>query len=221
MSTAWYSGVMIDPPRRRILLAALPVALAAGVVAFVIALADDDSGGADREAPEVPADEPVPPFEKHGESGGSDGVAQPAPSDEHEVARTVRRYIDAIDARDGAAVCESLAPGAIENFELPRGGAGCAKSMRASIGYRDPRGFPVFESVRLHSIGDIAIGAGQARATATVVTQFADRDEPSIEDDVVYLVPVGSGWRVARPSSTLYRAVGRPEVPPKALAPPP
>jgi hypothetical protein len=212
---------MIDPPRRRILLAALPVALAAGVVAFVIALADDDDpGGAEDGGTGLPGAEPAPPFGKQGESDGGDGVAQPAPTDEREVARTVRRYIDAIDARDGAEVCTSLAPGAVQNFELPRGGGGCAGSVGASIGYRDPRGFPVFDSARIEAIGEVAIGAGQARATATVVTQFADRDEPSIEDDVVYLVNVDGEWRVARPSSTLYRAVGKPEVPPQALAPP-
>ena len=212
---------MSGPRRRRFLLAALPVALAAGVVALVLALADEnDQGGADGGGANLPAGEPVPSLGEDGSSGDREDSAAAGSADDREVARAVRRYIDAIDARDGGAVCAALAPGAIESFELPRGGAGCAASVRASIGYRDPRGFPVFDSARLDALGDIAIGAGQARATATVVTQFADRDEPSIEDDVVYLVEVDGEWRVARPSSTLYRAVGKPEVPPQALAPP-
>jgi ketosteroid isomerase-like protein len=207
--------------RRRFLLAALPVALAAVVVALIVVVVDEDGAGRPEDAgTELPAGEPAPPLGDQ-PSGGRTQSSRPAgPASEREVARAVRRYVAAIDARDGAAVCASLTPGAIEDFELPRGGGGCAASVEASIGYRDPRGFPVFESARLDALGDIAIGGGQARATATVVTQFADRDEPSIEDDVVYLVDVDGEWRVARPSSTLYRAVGKPEVPPQALAPP-
>ena len=73
---------------------------------------------------------------------------------------------------------------------------------------------------RLDSIGEVTVGAGEARVTATVVTEFADRDQPSIEDDVIYLVELGGEWLIAKPSSTLYRAVGKPEVPPEAIAPP-
>jgi hypothetical protein len=54
----------------------------------------------------------------------------------------------------------------------------------------------------------------------TTVTRFADREEPSIEDDVVYLTRSGDDWLIAKPSSTLYRAVGIAEVPPSVLAPP-
>src|ERR671910_297383 len=93
---------------------------------------------------DLPAGEPVQPSGEPDSEPEPGDSAAPGSADEREVARVVRRYIDAIDARDGAAVCASLAPGAIEDFELPRGGAGCAASMRASIGYRDPRGFPVF-----------------------------------------------------------------------------
>ena len=52
-------------------------------------------------------------------------------------------------------------------------------------------------------------------------TRFADRGEVSVEDDVVYLVREdGAGWLIAKPSSTLYRAVGIADVPPSVLAPP-
>ena len=55
---------------------------------------------------------------------------------------------------------------------------------------------------------------------ATVVTQFADRSEASVEDDILYLIRTGDAWLVAKPSSTLYRAVGIADVPPSVLAPP-
>ena len=55
---------------------------------------------------------------------------------------------------------------------------------------------------------------------ATVVTTFADRDERSVEDDVVYLVRAGGRWLVAKPSTTLYRAVGIADVPPSVISPP-
>ena len=56
---------------------------------------------------------------------------------------------------------------------------------------------------------------------ATVVTRFADRDEPSVEDDIVYLPRPAdnSDWVIAKPSATLYRAIGA-EAPPAVLAPP-
>jgi hypothetical protein len=210
---------MRGPPQRRVLLAALPVAIAAGVVALVLALADEEEAGEpSTSAGELPASEPVAPSAEEGADEEGDVAA--GPEEERAVSRAVRGYIAAIDARDGARVCAALAPGAIDNFELPRNGGGCAASVGDSIGYRDPRGFPVFDTARLDSIDAVTVGGGEARVTARVVTRFADRDEPSIEDDVIYLVESGGEWRVARPSPTLYRAVGKPEVPPQALAPP-
>ena len=52
------------------------------------------------------------------------------------------------------------------------------------------------------------------------MTHFADRDEVSVEDDVVYLSRTGDRWLIAKPSSTLYRAVGIADVPPSVLSPP-
>ncbi len=137
--------------------------------------------------------------------------------------RTVIDYIDALDAADGAAVCAVLAPGALREVELPRPRADCARSLNASIGYRDPRGLPVWEGATATSVPVPELGADvrMAKVVATVVTRFADRDEPSIEDDVVYLVrDSGAGWLIAKPSSTLYRAVGIADVPPSVLTPP-
>jgi hypothetical protein len=136
------------------------------------------------------------------------------------VARAVRAYVAALDDRDGAVACALLAPGAIDAVELPRERGDCAASLQASIGYRDPRGLPVWESARVVDLQSLEVDGQQARAVATTVTQFADREEPSIEDDVIYLVPSGDEWLIAKPSSTLYRAVGIADVPPQVLAPP-
>ena len=59
-----------------------------------------------------------------------------------------------------------------------------------------------------------------AKVIATVATTYSDRDEESIEDDVIYLVRSGGQWRVAKPSATLYRAFGVADVPPSVLSPP-
>jgi hypothetical protein len=204
---------------RRFWLVFVPVAAALAAVAVILATSGGDeasNGTGDREL--IPDIAPAPP------AGGSDsdkGSGAPAsPDEERRTVRAVRAYVAAIDDRDGAAVCAALAPGAIRNLPLPREGGGCARSLQRSIGYRDPRGYPVFGSARIDSIEDVAIAAGEARVTATIVTEFADRDEPSIEDDLVYLAEVDGEWRVARPSAVLYRAVGKPEVPLEAVAPP-
>jgi ketosteroid isomerase-like protein len=201
-------------------LVVVPFVLAFGVAGLAIVLAegdDSDEGAAGTEPPQAPV---AIPEEDLPEKGSAEGGTAAAPDEKKQAARAVRDYVSAIDERDGGRVCSTLAPGAIENFPLPRERGGCAASLGASIGYRDPRGYPVFDSARLESIGDVAVGAGEARVTATIVTGFADRDEPSIEDDLIYLVESEGEWRIARPSSTLYRAVGKAEVPPQAIAPP-
>ena len=55
---------------------------------------------------------------------------------------------------------------------------------------------------------------------ATVVTQFADRSEATVVDDIIYLVREGDGWLIAKPSSTLNQAIGIADVPASLLAPP-
>jgi hypothetical protein len=195
---------------------AVPV-IAAVVAAVAVILISDGGDGADE--PAAPTGDLPAPFPDKGAGGGSGGVPA-GPDEERRAVRAVRGYVAAIDDRDGAAACAALAPGAIQNLPLPREGGGCAHSLERSIGYRDPRGYPVFASARIESIEDVTIGAGEARVTATIVTEFADRDQPSIEDDLIYLVEVDGEWRVARPSAVLYRAVGKPEVPLEAVAPP-
>ena len=171
----------------------------------------DDDGHAD----DGPADEDADPVDEPPELDESE-----LDDDEREAARTVRAYVDGLDDRDGAAVCELLAPGAIEEVELPEDRGGCAPSLAASIGHRDARGLPVWDSARVRGLLTVELDGDAASVTATTVTRFADRDERSIEDDVVHLVREGDRWLVAKPSSTLYRAVGIANIPPSVLAPP-
>jgi hypothetical protein len=198
----------------------LPIAAAAAVLVVLLSSDDDGADSASTGGQELPVDAPAPPSVDKDGAGGGGGGAESGPDEESAARRAVRGYVEAVDDRDGARVCAMLAPGAIQGFQLPRERGGCAASLRASIGYRDPRGFPVFSSARLDSIGDVSLGEGEARVTATVVTEFADRNQPSIEEDLIYLVDIDGEWRVAKPSSSLYRAVGKPEVPPEAIAPP-
>lgn len=161
-------------------------------------------------------------------SAEPEGPAETATEDPrltaHELAaaRTVRAYVDALDSRDGDRVCALLAPGALAELPLPETRGSCAASIEASIGYRDPRGLPVWDGAKVTRVRVIDLGAGgdQAKVVATVVSEFADREEPSVEDDVVYLVRDGGRWLVAKPSTTLYRAVGIADVPPTVLSPP-
>jgi hypothetical protein len=139
---------------------------------------------------------------------------------QRQVAAVVRRYVDALDARRGEAVCSLFVPGALDEVPLPREHGDCGASLTASIGYRDPRGFPVYAGSRVARIASVSISGSTARTVATTVTRFAGNREPSIEDDVVYLERHGGRWLIAKPSATFYRAIGTGDIPPSVLAPP-
>jgi hypothetical protein len=139
---------------------------------------------------------------------------------ERRAIETMRDYVEGLNAGDGAAVCALFAPGALDAVELPRQRGDCAASMTASIGYRDPRGLPVWESARLQQVRVSELTGDSATVIATVHTTFADRPETSIEDDVVYLSGGGGRWLIAKPSATLYRAIGVGDIPPSVLTPP-
>ena len=66
----------------------------------------------------------------------------------------------------------------------------------------------------------VSVGPERARVTATVMHRFSDRGYRSVEEDVIYLDRIGGRWLLAKPSGTLYRAVGYPEPPLRALTPP-
>jgi hypothetical protein len=137
-----------------------------------------------------------------------------------EAESVVDDYIKALDRRDGAAVCALLAPGALDQVKLPHERGSCAASLEASIGYKDPRGLPQFAGVAVAQHGSTQVGPNEARVTVTIVTRFADRTEPSIEDDLVYLTRVGGRLKVAQASTALYRAVGIADIPPSVISPP-
>ena len=150
-----------------------------------------------------------------GGDAADSGLSGPA----GESVAAARDYVEALNSRDGRRVCELLAPGAIDQIELPRDRGGCAASLDASIGYEDPRGLPVWKSADVEAVVSVDAGPGDAKVIATIFTRFADRDEPSIEDDPIYLRRVGDEWLVVKPSLTMFRAVGQ-EPPPEAVAPP-
>ena len=173
---------------------------------------DDGPNAGENPAPPPPEDKPSGPAES--------GAADPRVTElERDAERAVRAYVVALDARDGQGACELIAPGALDELELPRPRAGCAAALEASIGYRDPRGLPVWEGAELARVTSLELDGDTAKVVATVVTRFADRGEPSIEDDIVYLTRDNGGWVIAKPSATLFRAIGA-EAPPQVLTPP-
>ena len=196
--------------------------LALLAVAVLVAFA----GCGEKDEPE-PAT-PVPPTTsaQPGPGGGGGGAREPAAADdprfsagEREVLRSVRTYISALDAFDGSEACSVLAPGVLGDIRLPRERGSCAASLDASIGYRDPRGLPQFAGVKLDEIRSIRLQDEEARVTAALITDFADRPEPSVEDDLIYLERTRGDWLIAQPSAALYRAVGA-EPGPRSIAPP-
>ena len=163
--------------------------------------------------PDPAADAPPGPAETPTEDPRATELARDAEA-------LVRQYVEALNGRDGQGVCDLFAPAALDGLRLPEQRGDCAASLSASIGYRDPRGLPVWEDATVPTVRITEIDNRSATVVATVVSHFADRDEASVEDDVIYLVRSGGRWLIAKPSATLYRAVGIADVPPSVLAPP-
>ena len=185
--------------------------------------------GAPAPSPSSPTDTERPPPEPT----GADAVPEPdekrvlpTEPEKAEAAdgaeRAYRAYIRAINERDAEALCDLLSPRATAQLRPPVDRGSCAESLSASIGYEDPRGYPVWERTVLNGIESVAVGddPGTVRLTAATLTEFEDRDEPSVESDVAYLELTGGEWRLSQPTAAAYRAVGRPELPPSVIAPP-
>ena len=136
------------------------------------------------------------------------------------VEAAVRGYISALNAGDGASACATFAPGGLTTSELPIRRNGCAASLDASIGYRRGGGRPAWEMTEIATFDSFALTGDRARVTATVNHTFSDRKYSSVEEDVVYLERLVAGWRILKPTATLYRAVGYPEPPLRAFTPP-
>ena len=210
------------------------VALVAAVVVLAISGGDgtEERGPKGERAAPSPATPPRPASRPRHRSSRADEVRRevhravdesPAPRlDRRQLnaASVVRAYVAALDRRDGARACRQFAPGALSSVDLPRRRAGCAGSLAASIGYRDPHGYPVYEGSRVARIASVWIDGRRARVVATTVTHFAKDREPSVEDDVVYLRRTGERWLISKPSAALYRAIGVGDIPPRALSPP-
>ena len=224
------------------------VAAALATAAGVLVLSGDEEGGAPQRPAEqqgVPTEPSVTtPRQQHGPRGetseahpqGTRAAVQeavrssPAPRldpGQREVARVVRAYVAALDARDGGRACGLFVPGALAEVDFPRDRGSCGASLSASIGYRDPRGFPVYDRSRIGRIPSVMIDGAEAghlptsaRVVATTVTHFAGNREPSVEDDLVYLRNEDGRWLIVKPSAALYRAIGVGDIPPQVLAPP-
>ena len=223
--------------RRRLSLATVFLAICAPALA---GCGGSDSGDDPEPQPAPPAEqaETAPPAETEvetsslgdpaageaspeAEAEGAGEVSNLPEGDDAAVRAAVEGYIAALNAGDGGAVCGALAPGALALRELPIRRGGCAASVEASIGHRRPGGVPAWKRTRIIDVTAVSVGDREARVTATVTHRFADRDYTSVEEDVVYLREDAGSWLLAKPSGTLYRAVGYPEPPLRALAPPP
>jgi hypothetical protein len=165
-----------------------------------------DGGAAGEASPEAPATGPA--------------TGELSEEDEEAVGEVVRLYVDALDRHDAPLVCGLFEPGALPLQELPVRRGGCASSLAASIGHRSPGGTPAWKRTTIVAITAVSVEGGGARVTATVTHRFADRNYTSVEDDVIYLRPGGERWLLAKPSGTLYRAIGYPEPPLRAFEPP-
>jgi hypothetical protein len=164
--------------------------------------------GAAEASPEAGAQGP----ESSGELSGEDRTA---------AVTAVGDYIGALDRHDAARACALFAPGALDLSQLPRRHGGCRGSLRASIGTRPRGGAPAWRKTTLVAAKPEDLGDEHARISATVTHHFADRKYVSVEDDVIYLERLGGRWLLAKPSATLYRAVGYDSPPLAAFTPPP
>jgi hypothetical protein len=169
---------------------------------------ETESPAATEASPEAQAEGP----ESTGELSGTERSA---------ATTIVSDYIRALDRHDAARVCALLAPGALELSELPKRRGGCASSLRASIGTAPHGGAPAWRKSTLVEVQPEDLGDGRARVSATVTHHFSDRQYVSVEDDVIYLELAGGSWVLAKPSGTLFRAVGYAEPPLTAFTPPP
>jgi hypothetical protein len=142
-------------------------------------------------------------------------------ADRSAVTAAVSRYVAALDGRDAAGVCALIAPGGLPLSDLPKRRGGCRSSLQASIGSRPADGGPAWRHTAIVEMKAEALGDDRARVTTTVTHHFSDRKYVSVEDDVIYLERIAGKWRIAKPSATLYRAVGYAQPPLRAFAPPP
>lgn len=154
-------------------------------------------------------------------ANGPESTGEVPDADRPAVTAAVSEYVAALDAHDAARVCALIAPGGLPLSDLPKRTGGCRSSLRASIGLRPADGGPAWRRTEIAEMKPEALGDDRARVTTTVTHHFSDRKYVSVEDDVIYLERIGGRWLIAKPSATLYRAVGYAQPPLRAFAPPP
>jgi hypothetical protein len=154
-------------------------------------------------------------------ANGPESTGEVPDADRPAVTAAVSEYVAALDAHDAARVCALIAPGGLPLSDLPKRKGGCRSSLRASIGLRPADGGPAWRRTAIAEMKPEALGDDRARVTTTVTHHFSDRKYVSVEDDVIYLERIGGRWLIAKPSATLYRAVGYAQPPLRAFAPPP
>jgi hypothetical protein len=183
--------------------------------------ADPPAGGVEERGNGSGEEDPEGDDSSRATGGDTAKVARRAAAERAE--RLYRGYVRAINTRDGERICALLAGDSWRQLRPPAGGSGCVNSLDESIGWSDRRGYPVWEKTVLSGFEQTQTdrNARSVRVTASVVTRFADRTQPSVESDVAYFERRGGGgWRLVKPSGILYRAVGKPEYPPSVLSPP-
>jgi hypothetical protein len=174
-----------------------------------------DTAEEDAEGPAATEASPEAPAQGPKSSGELSGPNQSAAT------TTVSDYIRALDRHDAARVCALFVPGGLDPRLLPEHRRGCRPSLQASIGTPPRGGGPAWRKTSLVEVKAEDIGDSRARVNATVTHHFSDRKYVSVEDDVVYLERLGGQWLLAKPSGTLYRAVGYESPPLEAFRPPP
>ena len=176
----------------------------------------EDGGSAGSPLTDPAATEAAPEAQPAEPAGGQGELSE---DDRAAVLAASRGYIGALNRGDGTAVCERLTAEALAGVRL-RGQGDCSARMDASIGRTGAGGAPAWKRTSVEEVKAVSVGEQEARVTATVVHTFSDRDYPSVEDDVIYLRREPDGWKIAKASATLYRAVGYPEPPLRAFTAP-
>jgi len=174
-------------------------------------------GSHDEQADEGPAANEASP---EASAAGPESTGDLPSEDRAAVTAAVRSYISAIDRHDAARLCALLVPGSLDPADLPKPGRGCRRSLAGSIGTPPRSGGPAWRRTSLVEVSAEDLGNDRARVSATVTHRFSDRKYVSVEDDVIYLERNRSRWLIAKPSGTLYRAVGYREPPLRSLSPP-
>ena len=196
-------------------LAAIPLAVAA-------CGSDDESATEGATSVEAPVEAPGPAATEAAPEAPAEGPSsgELPESDQEAVRAVVESYVAALNGHEAERVCALFEPGGLPLAELPVRRGDCVTSLAASIGRRPPQGGPAWKRTRIEEVTAVSVGSERARVTATVVHDFSDRRQPSLEEDVIYLDQAGQRWLLAKPSATLYRAIGYPEPPLRAFTPP-